>query len=385
MRKRPVKAGRLHLPPPHATVRRGSEFQSTERRTQMSTGFITEGTAKAKAICDSVYEGSRLVTVEVEFPRPYLAEFNTHTRLSRNSASSRAIPVWKRIAQVLDRPYVPASFGANKSGMQAGETLSEIDQENAKKNWLVGCDIAAAQAFFLAGGYEEFVSAAEKGGYLGTVEPTMKVINALVSEYGLDSHLSKQDRGLHKQHANRVLEPYAFHTVVVTATHWRNFFALRASPDAQPEAQDFGIAIAKAVMASSPRELSRGEWHLPYIHDEDRAEIPEQLSLAQASTGRCARVSYLTHDGQRALLEDIRLAEGRLKGSGHMSPFQHPARPREETDPHDAHGNYSPVWAQYRKLLPSEGDFSRLVPPEQLLAGCRGDQELADFILAFPE
>lgn len=345
---------------------------------------VTEGSASARVVCDSSYRGSRLVSVEVEFPRPYLAEFNTHTRFSRNSASSRAIPVWKRLLMALSHPYVPSSFGANKAGMQAGEILSSSDQKHAVQNWLVGRDIAVAQAFFLAGGHKEFRLAAEKGGYMGAVEDMFVIIDGLVRQYGLEEHLFKQDQGMHKQHANRVLEPYSFHTVIVTATHWRNFFGLRASKMAQPEAQDFCLAIAKAMMASKSSELVRGEWHLPYIRQEDRAEVADQMLLAQASAGKCARTSYLTHDGVRSIDKDIELAAG-LQKHGHMSPFQHPARPRETSDAADSHGNYSNVWTQYRKLLAHEEDFTKLVSREELLVGCRNDQALADFILSYPD
>ncbi|HQU07526.1 MAG: hypothetical protein B7X04_00175 [Parcubacteria group bacterium 21-54-25] len=345
---------------------------------------IVEGLASAQVTCDSEYRGSRLVTVEVEFPRPYLAEFNTHTRFSRNSASSRAIPVWKRIFTVLDRPYIPNSFGMNKSGMQAGGDLSKTDQENAIKNWLVGRDIAVVQASSLSGGYEEILGAAKKAGRLEEGEHLCTAINEIIDRYGLRHHFFEQGQGAHKQHANRVLEPYSFHTVVVTATHWRNFFGLRASNKAQPEAQDFGIAIAKAMMGSIPRELSTGEWHLPYIRQEDRDEVSDQLILAKASAGKCARTSYLTHDGIRSVDKDVELAEG-LQRNGHMSPFQHPARPREKGDQEGSQGNYSPVWTQYRKLLPDEGDFTKLVSREDLLQGCRGDEALLEFILSFPE
>jgi hypothetical protein len=346
---------------------------------------IVEGLASAKVICDSLHLGSRLVTVEVEFPRPYLAEFNTHTRFSRNSASSRAIPVWKRLLSVLEKPYVPDSFGKNKAGMQAGETLSEVDQGNAVKNWLIGRDIAVIQAFILAGGYTEFTSIAKKeqGGTMVAITKLIETLDSLIEEYGLEKRFVHQSQGMHKQHANRVLEPYAFHTVVVTATHWRNFFGLRASKMAQPEAQDFGIAIAKAIMASRPTKLSSDEWHLPYIRQEDRDETSDQVVLAQASAGKCARVSYLTHEGVRSLDKDVELATG-LKSAGHMSPFQHPARPRLRSE-QGLHGNYSPVWTQFRKMLRNEGDFTQLVPKEELVLGCRGDVALADFILSYPE
>ncbi len=197
-------------------------------------------------------------------------------------------------------------------------------------------------------------------------------------------YLFIQDKGLHKQHANRVLETYAFHTVIVTASHWRNFFGLRASKMAQPEAQDFTLAMAKAMMASTPKELSAGEWHLPYLQPEDLEEGVSALDLAYASAGKCARTSYLTQDGRRALDEDVRLAKS-LMSNGHMSPFQHPARPREHGDPHWSHGNYSPVWTQLRKLITNEHDFSTLINHEDLLIGCRGDEAMANFILSLPE
>jgi hypothetical protein len=345
---------------------------------------IVEGLASARVVCDSLHQGSRLVSVEVEFPRPYLAEFNTHTRFSRNSASSRAIPVWKRLQAVLSRPYVPASFGANKPGMQAGESLSDSDQENAVRNWLIGRDISVIQAFFLAGGRHEILSAAEKGGYVHAAESLVATIDELIKHYGLQNEFSQQDRGMHKQHANRVLEPYAFHVVITTATHWRNFFGLRASTNAQPEAQDFCLAIAKAMMASVPRELNQGEWHLPYIRQEDRDEVSDQLMLAKASAGKCARTSYLTHDGMRSIDKDVDLAAS-LQQNGHMSPFQHPARPRERDDREGSHGNYSSVWTQYRKLLKDEADFTKLISKEELLVGCRSDEQVAEFILSYPE
>ena len=340
-----------------------------------------EGTATAKVICDSLYKGSRLTSVEVEFPRPYLAEYNTHTRESRNSASSRAIPVWKRLIAVLDRPYIPNSFGINMAGMQSAEEMSDNDKAKAVGNWLLGRDLAVAQALFLAGGYEQILTDAKNN---PEAVALCASVEELVKKYGIGKFLSQQDKGLHKQHANRVLEPYAFHTVIATATHRRNFFGLRASAKAQPEAQDFGIAIAKAMMYSAPKELELGQWHLPYIRNEDREEVKDQFVLAQASAGKCARTSYLTHDGVRAIAKDLELAAD-LKGNGHMSPFQHPARPREDSDPANSCGNYSPVWTQLRKTMGHEDDFTKLISRDDLLLGCRGDEELTDFILSLAE
>lgn len=345
---------------------------------------VREGTASAKVICDSTFAGSRITSIEVEFPRPFLAEFNTHCRLSRNSASSRAIPVWKRLVAVLENPYIPSSFGANKAGMQAGSELSAEDRERVVLNWLFGRDMAVLQSYALTGGRREILSSVKGEKNLEIAEKLCDQIDGLFLEYGVPTKLSTQDKGLHKQHANRPLETYAFHTVIVTATHWRNFFGLRNSIMAQPEACDFGIAMAKAMQSSTPKQLSLGEWHLPYISEEDRAEVQDQSILSSASAGKCARTSYLTHDGRRSIEEDVKMARG-LLSNGHMSPFQHPARPRESSDPIGLSGNYSTVWIQLRKLIENEGDFSLLISRENLIAGCRGDEALAEFILSLPE
>jgi thymidylate synthase ThyX len=209
-------------------------------------------------------------------------------------------------------------------------------------------------------------------------------IEDMTKAYGITDMFSALDQGLHKQHANRVLEPYAFHTVIVSSSYWRNFFGLRDSCNAQPEAQDFGIACTRAMMMSVPNELSLGEWHLPYIRKEDRQEEKDQMILARVSAGKCARTSYLTHDGVRALEKDIELADS-LQKNGHMSPFEHVARPFERGDPKNSHGNFSPVWMQFRKILSHEDDFTKVVSREELLLGCRGDEALADFILSLRE
>lgn len=137
-------------------------------------------------------------------------------------------------------------------------------------------------------------------------------------------------------------------------------------------------------MNSVPTKLEVGQWHMPYIRDEDRQEELDQLILARASSGKSARTSYLTHDGIRALVKDLELFDD-LASSGHMSPFQHLARPHQEGDPTGSHGNYAPVWTQLRKLMPDEGDFTKLISREDLVEGCRGDVDLADFILSIQE
>lgn len=281
---------------------------------------------EVKILADSIaYEtertrGVRLTTVEATFPRIILAELNTHRMLSRNSASSRAIPIEKRIKAVRANPFVPAAFGMNKRGMQAGEPVQGWRAKVARWAWLT----AAYTACFFAWVFSKL--------------------------------------GIHKQWANRLLEPFSWHTAIISATEWENFFNLRCHPDAQPEIQTIARMIRDAMNASTPKVLERGEWHLPLIFEEDietvKAAWPneEWIYLAKISAGRCARVSYLTHDGRRDLDADRHLAD-RLQAAGHMSPFEHVACVLEQGDSSYTmidYGNFVAPWHQFRKLIPGE-------------------------------
>jgi len=245
----------------------------------------------AKIIADSINPaGNRLTTFEITFPRIVLAEFNTHRLFSRNSASSRAIPVAKMLERVKTDPFLPVWWGKNQSGMQAAEELDEHDQSVAKSEWLTARDNAVRQVEFLVG------------------------IN------------------VHKQIANRLLEPFLWHTAIVSATDYSNFFAQRCDPLAQPEIRVIAEMMRDLYFTATPNELASGEWHLPYIDAEDRAWVERVGSgaddrgghLQAVSVARCARVSYLTHDGKRDHDEDLKLFQRLTKG-GHWSPFEHVA------------------------------------------------------------
>ncbi len=335
----------------------------------------------ASVVADSIYRGSRLTTFEITFPRFILAEFNTHRMLSRNSASSRAIPVWKRLADVIQFPFIPLQFGKNKAGMQSAEGVSEEDTDAARTNWLVGRDVAIIQAFTLAGGEQQILKDSKNDPRAVNV---CDMVRGMMSQYrDVVARMVPLSAGVHKQHANRVLEPYAWHTVITTGTHWRNFYGLRASAMAQPEIQDVAISMAHAHRGSVPIELEEGDWHLPYVFDEDKSEIGEGKTLARVSSARCARVSYLTHDGKRSIEADLAMVD-RLQSSGHVSPFEHPARTGDTTGAYfgNYHGNFSNKWIQYRKVLESEWDFTQLTSNESLLEGMKNDQALVDFVLS---
>lgn len=261
----------------------------------MVTGMIS-----AKVILDSIGRSSkvRLTTMELEFPRCILAELNTHRVFSRNSASSRAIPISKMIERVQADPFIP-KFAVNKPGMQSGELLEGAALENATEEWLYARDAAVYAAKILS------------------------------------------DSGVHKQFANRLLEPFAWHTVIVTSTEWENFFAQRANPAAEPHMQELAHAMQTAYRASRPVDRTA---HLPYM-DKDEARLP---AAGMISAARCARVSYLTHDGKRDIVEDYKLARRLLAADPmHASPFEHVAG--------DGHGTRNfKGWTQLRERVEAD-------------------------------
>lgn len=291
---------------------------------------------KATVIADSITRGVRLTTMEVTFPRFILAEFNTHRVFSRNSASSRAIPVGRRIEQVRTDPFVPESFGKNQAGMQATSELTGDDATKAREVWKRVADECLRGAEELA------------------------------------------ELGAHKQHANRLIELFSWHTVVVTSTEWSNFFALRDHADAQPEMQITARAMREAhgllrgsVNASTPVPLADGEWHLPYVDRDLIGSVDEKTLLAQ-SVVSCAAVSYERQSAERTA-EQFRARHQSLLESRHWSPFEHQAQVGDEFDlfnhasfrwdkqtkswKAEFVGNLRAPWVQYRKQLPGEAEF----------------------------
>lgn len=297
----------------------------------------------AKVLADSQSPaGYRLTTLEATFPRFVLAEFNTHRVFSRNSASSRAIPIAKQLRRVLEDPYVPIEFGSNQPGMQAGPPLEGVKREAAEREWLSARDDAVRRVLGLVSDPAVLAGDDDLDGALRRVE------EAIRDKAQPDTWLN-----VHKQVANRLLEPFMWHTVIVTATEWENFFNLRCHPDAQPEIRLVAESMRTAVEASEPAQLAEDEWHLPLVRPEDREQVSPE-DLIKISAGRCARVSYLTHAGLRDLDADVELHD-RLLESGHMSPLEHPARPlsAEELEAGEWSGNFR-GWRPYRKEISGE-------------------------------
>jgi len=251
----------------------------------------------AKVIKDSIYNGKRLTTLELEYPRYIHSEFMTHRVFSRNAQSSRAIPIEKMIKRIEDNEWYPI-FMKNQSGMSASIPLSFNEEQIAKADW------SNAKA--------EMIKRARL--------------------------LAKS--GIHKQIVNRLLEPFATIKVIVSANEWNNFFRLRIHPAAQQEMQLLATTIRDAMFDSKAKHLDIGEWHLPYLR-EDESILPLGLQKA-ICTARCARVSYLNHNGQRDIEDDVKLHDALFKEK-HMSPFEHIATPWNN----DKTSNFK-GWRQYR-------------------------------------
>lgn len=291
---------------------------------------------------DSISPDSvRLTTLEVTLPRLVLSEFNTHRMFSRNSASSRAIPVEKMLKRVKDDPFIPIHWGANQKGMQADKEIDADVRLLATSDWLNARDRAVEQVELLL------------------------------------------ERGIHKQITNRLLEPWLWQTIIVTATEWDNFWGLRCNKDAQPEIKHAADMMKETYDASFPDGVDYEDWHLPLVEKSEAFDLlvggMSRDDLVKVSVGRCARISYLTHDGKRDPIADIALAD-RLRSSGHMSPWEHAARPMQRdnaeklllnqrgvaaVDPLDVDvstmfaGNFR-GWVQARKLIKNEDNFLKV-------------------------
>lgn len=287
----------------------------------------------AKVLAHSISpDGITLKTLEIEYPRFILAEVNTHRMLSKNSASSRAIPASKLIDMITNSPAMPVYWGKNQKGMSASEEVDDIGFfENL---WLQARDFALKKSEEMSEG------------------------------------------GLHKQLANRVTEPYCTMKTVISGTQWDNFFHLRDHPAAQPEFRYLAHLMRTTIDSSNPVALGYGEWHLPYVHsardssgrlcyyDTDMKEV----SLEDAriiSSSCCAQVSYRNLNDS---LDKCKEVYSRLVESTpcHASPVEHQATPINMKSNKMQEGithmtkdgmlwsaNFK-GWVQFRHLIPNE-------------------------------
>jgi thymidylate synthase ThyX len=275
-------------------------------------------TITAKIICDSIGPNNiRITTFVLTYPRFIHSEFLTHRAFSRNASSSRAIPFEKQVKMIEEDMAMPIEFRANQKGMQAGQPVE--DQELAKSLWISQGKLAIEGA---------------------------KQLHEL---------------GIHKQYVNRILEPYSHISVVVTATEWTNFFALRHHSMAQPELARLAELMWQEYKNNQPKQLLATQWHLPFISEKDSSfSTEEQIKI---SVARCARTSYNNHDGTNSTLEqDLKLYD-RLVGEipKHMSPCEHQAQALPIEGIIKWSANFK-GWLMYRKIIKNE-NIEKFVGP----------------------
>lgn len=290
---------------------------------------------KASVIADSIYKRKRLVTFEFTMAKCVVAELNTSRSLSRNSASSRAIPSDRIISAIESDPFIPEWTIANKGMVAAGPLPPQLATEATE-------DCLAARDYMIAYAKRQVA------------------------------------RGVSKQDANRYLEPWMFTTIVATGTDraWEWFFKLRDHGDADPKIGKAAKLMHEAYDASTPEELSDGEWHLPYIGGRDFQNVlalegkqpfishlnslaisgingPRvnwyDILLAHMSAARCARISYLRQHEDRSVEDEVKRACELVK-SGHWSPTEHQAIVMPGHNQGGNFGNDQP-FAQFRHLI----------------------------------
>ena len=296
---------------------------------------------RAEIVADSIGpNGRRPTTILIEHPMMIEQELLRHRSFSFSYGSTRAIPIQKQIQKVVNDPFIPISWGRAGKGMQATEELTEKERLVAEKIWLCARD----NALYMAGKLTGACFVDEDGFKCPDAQPE------------LGTQLK-----VHKQIAGRLLQPFSWRIGLITATDWKQFFHLRCHPDAQPEIQKLAWIMFDAYMGSTPVEKEVGEWHLPFVTDEDVLEATQREDgsvrlfaeyLCKLSTARCARVSYLTHDGKRDPQADVELHD-RLLGSGHWSPMEHQAKAMPELARYRSYGNLH-GWFQYRKQFDDE-------------------------------
>ena len=315
----------------------------------------------AEVVADSLNQyGERLTTLKLVFPRYILAELNTHRLFTKNSASSRAIPFKKMVAQVMETPFIPMAWQKDHKGMQGTEYLTGPDVGRVKYIWEAARDEAVKHA----------------------------------------TALNASGEGVTKQLCNRLLEPFLYHTVLLTASHFENFFNLRCPQydmgylsthkswkdvvknerkayksgvsfgydesnslltrlfynkgQADIHIMDLAEKMWDAMNDSKPKQLEIGQWHIPYGDNIDEVilfdtlrdlpildgEIGNPISdtdienaKLKIATARCARISYQTL-GDNPVIDyekDIKLFDDLLT-SGHWSPFEHCAQVMDGDD-----------------------------------------------------
>ncbi len=286
--------------------------------------MITNAKVVIKADSRSLYSNKRCTTFLLEnFPYRLIQEPSTHRLISfgsdyiptmgntnpfteyvsRNSASTRAIPVSKIIENIIKDPYIP-TFTRNKPGMQGVDDLSEAEVD----------------------------------------EITSAYMESMHSQLSYAQWLSV--KGAHKQEVNGIISPYMRIPVLCTATEWRNFFSLRNHKDVHPDLQLFASEMEELYKNNIPNWLGENEWHLPF-YTKDLGSYTRD-DVLKICTARNARLSYNRFDGNTDPQKDLELYNQLLSEPLHGSPFEHNLTVRDTVQ---SHANFTGGFISMRKLI----------------------------------
>lgn len=261
------------------------------------------------------------------------------------------------VGMILRDPVIPIKWGVEQKGMQTGDEIPSHMAGLANYLWLKACDSAAKYADMIANIGETHSDLMNGKLQLDGYEP-----------YGFEDPSIR----VHKSLPNRITEPWMWITTLMSATSWKNFFRLRVHPDAEIHFQKIASMIKEAMDASIPNRLGYGDWHLPYIRPDDYEILQHEIladssnseldamerevlieKLKKISAGRCARLSYLTHEGRRDVQADIDLCDRLINRTDdviHASPLEHVAQcftANHRSGPYKG-------WKQFRKEFPQE-------------------------------
>jgi len=262
---------------------------------------MTSPNFEVRVVAASKGPWGKIATIVARYPRFIHSELMTHKDLSRNASSSRAIPFRKMLKLTRKDMAAPIEWGKNQPGMQSKEELSGFSRWAAIFLWHLTGHIVLSLAW------------------------VMSFTN------------------VHKQIINRMIEPWTYINVQMTATNWDRMLKLRIDPAAQPEFQLLARLIKVALSNCYYQPLQPGEWHMPWV--EKDKHFWQLGQLKKLSAARSARLSY-TPIGEVKLNgpKDLRLAHD-LLGQFHLSPFEHQATPAK-----GRHANLD-GWMNYRTEL----------------------------------
>lgn len=265
---------------------------------------VTEKWVKLERASENPW-GDKILTFVIKMPKFLVAQFNTHSMVRRNSASTRAIPTATQTKRIDSDMFIPPVWTLNKKGMAGTEILSP-----------------------------------ELSMYL----------NSELTRYYTDVHepfytsLSEKYK-IHKQHLGRYSEPFMWTEVCATANEewFQDVVRQRDNEHAQPEFQIIGHHLGIILSSGVKYDLlSKDEWHTPFLTAEETQilrQSPKENGTGDftswegtksywcaISAARSARVSYLNQYGTRDLKADVELYT-RLLTDGHLSPLEHVVRP----------------------------------------------------------